>query len=138
MRITVDIYNANLSLQLENAQAAAIAAVSQQALQDCNYYCKQDTNALIFSSTIHTSLQNSVDISGIPPDKLTQAMESPGSDIENGILRWVMPYAEHQYTFPSARQDKNPNASSEWCERAYTDYHDQWERIFAHALRNGG
>lgn len=138
MKITVDINSANLGLQLENAQAAAIAAVSQLALQDCNFYCKQDTNALIFSSTIHTKLQNSVDISDIPPDKLKQAMESPGSDIENGVLRWVMPYAEHQYTFPSAWHDKNANASSEWCERAYENHGDEWQRIFAETLKKGG
>lgn len=60
-------------------------AMSQQALKDCNYYCKQDQDGLISSSIMH-------------------------SDLENGALIWKTPYAKKQYYLDSACKDKNPNA----------------------------
>lgn len=109
MRVEVDIFSNLAGGDVNEAMKKAVAATSRQALDDCNYYCKQDYGALIQSSHVH-------------------------SDINGGVLKWVTPYAEYQYTFPSARKDKNPNASPEWCARAEGDFKDQWERIFANAI----
>ena len=110
MRFEVDIRSRITRTDVERATQKAIAAISQQALKDCNFYCKQDTGALIQSSLIH-------------------------SDIDGGVLKWVTPYAEFQYTFPPARKDKNPNASPEWCNVAETNHKDEWDRVFANAHR---
>lgn len=111
MRVEVDIRSSVTGADVSQATRKAIAMTSEQALKDCNYYCKQDYGALIESSHVHQS------------------------DIENGVLRWTMPYAEFQYTFPSARRDKNPHASPEWCAVAEANHKDQWERVFANTHR---
>lgn len=113
MRVEVNINSANVGLMASNATEYAVAALSEQALQDCNYYCKQDMGALIQSSLIH-------------------------SDTRHGVLKWTMPYAEHQYFNPGTRTDKNPNAGPEWCQRAYEAHHDEWDRVFQNALSRGG
>ena len=110
MRVDVDIRSSVTGADVGQATRKAIAMTSEQALKDCNYYCKQDTGALIQSSLIH-------------------------SDIDGGVLKWVTPYAVPQYTFPSARRDKNPHASPEWCAVAEANHKDQWERVFANTHR---
>lgn len=50
-----EITGPNMTLVADRAVERAIAAVSEQAFKDCNFYCKQDTGALIESSLIHTS-----------------------------------------------------------------------------------
>ena len=110
MRVEADIRSSVTGADVGQATMKAIAMTSEQALKDCNYYCKQDTGALIQSSHIH-------------------------SDIDGGVLKWVTPYAEFQYKFPSARTDKNPNASPEWCNVAETNHKDEWDRVFANAHR---
>ena len=112
MRVEVNIRSSLTGADAEQATQRAIAATSKWALKDCNFYCKQDTGALIQSSHIH-------------------------SDIDGGVLKWVMPYAEFQYTFPPTRKDKNPNASPEWCGVAETNHKDEWDRVFANAHREG-
>ena len=110
MRFVVDIRSPFTNRNADVAMGKAIAATSEQALKDCNFYCKQDYGALIESSHIH-------------------------SDIDGGVLKWVTPYAEFQYKFPSARKDKNPNASPEWCNVAETNHKDEWDRVFANTHR---
>lgn len=112
MRVEYDIRSSVTRSDVEQATQRAIAATSQQALKDCNFYCKQDTGALIQSSLIH-------------------------SDIDGGVLKWVTPYAVQQYTFPPTRTDKNPNASPEWCAVAEANHKDEWNRVFANAHREG-
>ena len=110
MRFEIDIRSHITREDVERATQRAIAMTSEQALKDCNFYCKHDYGALIESSHIH-------------------------SDIDGGVLKWVTPYAEFQYKFPSARTDKNPNASPEWCNVAETNHKDEWDRVFANAHR---
>lgn len=110
MRFEIDIRSHITREDVERATQRAIAMTSEQALKDCNFYCKQDTGALIDSTNIH-------------------------SDIDGGVLKWVMPYAEFQYTFPPTRKDKNPNASPEWCGVAETNHKDEWDRVFANTHR---
>lgn len=107
MKVDVHINGGISSGAMKEAMQKAIFATSEQALKDCNYFCKQDTGALIQSSLIYSHI-----------------------DFNKGVLRWTMPYAEKQYKLPSARRDKNPNASSEWCKRAESDYGDQWQAVF--------
>lgn len=113
MEVQVEITGANLRLLSDRALEKAVAAVAEQALKDCNYYCKQDTGALIQSSLIH-------------------------SNLGKGVLQWVTPYAEKQYFFPGTRTDKNVNASPHWCEKAEENHADEWEITFRNALRRGG
>ncbi len=110
---SVEIQGPNMRLAADRALERAIAAVSEQALKDCNYYCKQDMGALIQSSLTH-------------------------SNFEKGELKWVTPYAEKQYYLPAACKDKNPNASPHWCEKAEENHSDEWEIIFRNALRREG
>ena len=110
MRVELDIRSHITRADVERATQAAIAMTSEQALKDCNFYCKQDTGALIQSSHIH-------------------------SDIDGGVLKWVTPYAEFQYTFPPTRTDKNPNASTEWCAVAEATHKDEKKKEYTNANR---
>ena len=112
MRVEYDIRSSVTRSDVRRATHRAIAMTSEQALKDCNFYCKQDTGALIDSTNIH-------------------------SDIDGGVLKWVMHYAEFQYTFPPTRKDKNPNASPEWCAVAEANHKDEWDRVFANAHKEG-
>lgn len=111
--VTVEIRDAGLAMRIDGATEYATAAVAEQALTDCNFYCKHDIGSLIESSNEH-------------------------SDIANGVLRWVMPYAEMQYELPAARKDKNPEATCHWCDVAFSNHGDVWERIFINNLHRGG
>lgn len=108
-----EIRGPNMTLIADRAMERAVAAVSEQALKDCNYYCKQNMGALIESSLIH-------------------------SDIGKGVLKWVTPYAEKQYYLPSVCKDKNPNASPRWCEKAEENHADEWEIKFIDTLHREG
>ena len=111
--IVVETHSSGVEMQIDKANAFATFAAASQAQKDCNFYCKQDTENLIKSSLIH-------------------------SDLDKGVLRWVMPYAEMQYELVATRLDKNPNATYHWCDTAYANHGDEWQRIFAAALRRGG
>ena len=109
------IYDAAVNLTgaaqtIFSASQRAVEAVSQQVLMDCNFYCKQDTSALINSSSIW-------------------------SETDKGLLRWVTPYAEFQYSFPNTRRDKNPHASPQWCKVAQDNHLAEWNRVFTEAIR---
>lgn len=52
--ISVEIQGPNMRLVADRAMERAIAAVAEQALKDCNFYCKQDTETLIKSSLTHS------------------------------------------------------------------------------------
>lgn len=110
MRIELDMSSAVSSSVMESARQKAVTMTAEEALSDCNFYCKQDTGALIQSSLIN-------------------------SDFESGVLKWAEPYAEYQYTFPRARRDKNPNASPQWCARAEADFGDDWKAVFDRTYR---
>lgn len=139
MRVDIEIRGGISGGDMKGAMDKAIFATSEQALKDCNYFCKQDMGALILSSVIHSSVeaevigQHGIKTSDIPAKQLTQAMASQGSDLEKGVLRWVMPYAEAAYKCPTTYTDKNTNAVPEWCQRAESDYGDQWQAVFKRA-----
>lgn len=113
MSVDVQINGPDMSIVADRAMRAALFAVAEQALGDCNFYCKQDTNALIGSSVIH-------------------------SDTDAAELVWNMPYAEYQYYLPNTHTDVNPNATSHWCEVAENNHRQQWDITFQNALRSNG
>ncbi len=137
MSVSININSAQIAMQIRAASQRAVAVTAQQALADCNSYCPKDQGMLKNSAEIH-------------------------SDLENGKLVWKTPYARFLYHgvvmvdpatgSPYAREGQtkvvlapekelefskhpNPNAGSHWCEKAYADHHEEWERIFQETLR---
>lgn len=110
MTIDVKVNLGDGAMKLDDAVQFGIFITSEQALKDCNYYCKQDTSTLINSSLIH-------------------------STPETGELRWVTPYAEYQYTYPGTRLEKNPNACPEWAQRAAENKRETWRKMFEKAVK---
>lgn len=98
--------------RLTEQHKKAQMAMSQQALKDCNYYCKQDQDGLINSSITH-------------------------SDFESGVLKWQTPYARKQYYLDSACKDKNPNAQKMWAHKAASEHKEDWRMIYEKVF-NGG
>ena len=87
--------------------------LSNQVLEDCNYFCKQDQKGLIDSSIIH-------------------------SDLESGQLVWATEYAQKQYYLRTASRDMNANASWMWCHKAYNTFGDDWQLLLQKLIERGG
>ena len=138
VNISFDIRGPDMRVIADKAVKKAVAATAEEALADCNKYCKFDYGGLIFSSVIHTRLANTVNTSKIPDREMQWASASEGSDLENGVLIWNMPYAEWQYSFPSAYPDKNTQATSEWCKWAENACGDKWKTTFVNTLNKEG
>ena len=87
--------------RIEQLRRAALLAGAGQALQDCNAYCPKDGGGLIASSYRH-------------------------SDVENGRLVWMTPYARRRFyrTYPSERMS---GRTSRWTERAKRVHLSDWE-----------
>ena len=111
--VDVQINGPDMVIVADGAMKAALFDVAEQALRDCNFYCKQDTGALIDSSVIH-------------------------SDTDSAELVWNMPYAEKQYYLPNTRTDANPHAVPRWCEVAESNHRAQWDAVFKNSLRRNG
>lgn len=103
--------NATLEKLMERHKIAQIK-MSEQALKDSNYYCKQDQSTLISSSLVY-------------------------SDYENGILKWHTPYARKQYYLDSAQTDKNPNAQKMWAHKAASVHQSDWLLIYEKVFKGG-
>lgn len=138
VNVRFDIRGPDMRVVADKALKKAIAATAIQALKDCNKYCKFDYGGLIFSSVIHTQLAGTVRTSDIPQQEMQWASAAEGSDIENGVLIWNMPYAEYQYSFPGAHTDKNTLATSEWCKWAENACGDNWKKVFVNTLNKEG
>ncbi len=108
VKVTMDI--AKVKNRIESATREAIFLTSEHALEDCNYYCKQDQDALISSSENH-------------------------SDFENGLLIWKEPYARMQYYLDATRLDKNPNARKMWAHHAESVHGEEWRQVFDDAFK---
>lgn len=98
--------------RLKKQHQKAQFAMSQQALEDCNYYCKQDQGGLINSSHIYT-------------------------DFYNGILCWQTVYARKQYYLDSASNAVNPHAQKMWAHKAASEHAEDWRSIYDKVF-NGG
>ena len=110
MSVTFNLDVSKIMDNIETANEFAIAAMSQQVLADSNYYCKQDQGMLIAS-----------------------AINNP--DTENGIIVWDTPYAQKQYYLENANTDKNPNAQMMWFHKAKDIHGDEWNKVYAAALK---
>lgn len=112
MNVTVKIKidTAKVKSRISAAKKKAMFDTAQQALKDCNYYCKEDQDGLINSS-------------------LTD------SDFENGKLCWNTVYARKQYYLDAVRKDINPNARKMWAHHAESVHGKDWLAVFEAALR---
>lgn len=90
----------------------ALPLLSEQILQDCNYFCKQDQGGLIASSL-------------------------SASDLEHGNLIWDTVYAVMQYYLGATNQDVNANATKMWCDKAFAIYGRDWETFLQNLLIKG-
>lgn len=105
MGVRIEINKAAVSARLTNAWKQTLLPVSEQALKDCNELCKQDQGNLIASSQVH-------------------------SDLANGQLKWVTPYAKRQYwAIPTASKDKNPGAQWRWAHAAKGLHGKDWAKL---------
>lgn len=98
--VTVTINKRAIGIRVDTANKAALAALTEIVLRDCNRYCKQDTGNLIASSYTLPGL---------------------------GKVVWNTPYARTQYwKIRGASHDKNPFATWRWCETAKTNHGEDW------------
>jgi hypothetical protein len=81
-----------------------LGTLSNEILNDCNQYCKEDTGMLIASSYIHSKL-------------------------DEGKLIWNTPYARRQYyKIRTAHTDVNPQARWKWAHFAKSVHMRDWVR----------
>ena len=106
---TVDRYRQAFEQNLPN--------LSREILDDCNFYCKEDTGALIASS-------------------------ETASDLAHGHLVWNAAsekgyvYAARQhYIIPTAYTTVNPNATWMWTHVAYRNNITKWVRSVWYGMR---
>ena len=104
MPIKIQINKSAVQTKVMTAFEKGLPILSEEILNDCNQYCKEDTGALIASSYTH-------------------------SQLDEGKLIWQTPYARRQYwEIRTAYTDVNPNASWKWCEVAKTKHKQQWAK----------
>lgn len=103
MPITIQIDKHAVEAKVKGAWKKGLPLLSQEILNDCNQYCKEDTGMLIASSMTHSVLND-------------------------GQLIWQTPYARRQYwEIRTAHKDVNPKATWKWCEAAKSAYKGQWQ-----------
>lgn len=102
-KILIQIDVDKITRKVRKAWDKGLAQLSEEILNDCNQYCKEQTGALIASS-------------------LT------ASKPEKGELVWNTVYAARQYwEIPTAHTDVNPKASWKWCDVAKANHLEQWQ-----------
>lgn len=104
------VHNTDFTSKLIGASQQAVFDVAEKALGDSNYYCRQDQGTLIASSLYW-------------------------SDLDNGVLRWHMPYAKKVYYIGVPSLDVNPNASLMWAHKAHEVHGEEWKSTFENTLR---
>lgn len=104
MPVKIDISKHAVEAKVMNAWKNSLPLLSEEILNDCNQYCKEDTGMLIASSLTHSRPQD-------------------------GTLIWQTPYARVQYwRIRTAYTDVNPNATWKWCAVAKNHHLSKWER----------
>lgn len=104
MPVRISISKSAVAAKIGGAWDATLPILSEEILNDCNQYCKEDTGTLIASSLAH-------------------------SKPKEGKLIWQTPYARVQYwKIRTAYTDVNPNASWKWCEVAKNHHLNKWKR----------
>lgn len=103
-RVTIKIDKNRVKARIIKSWEGTITPLSEEILQDCNYYCREDQGTLIASS---------------------QTASAP----KNGVLKWDTPYAKKAYYTGFPSKDVNPNASLMWCDKAQKECGDDWNKI---------
>lgn len=104
MPVRINVPKHAIEAKVQNAWDKGLPYLSEEILNDCNLYCKQDNGMLIASSLAHSRPQQ-------------------------GLLIWQTPYARRQYwAIKTAIPDVNPRASWKWCEVAKRKHMEQWQR----------
>lgn len=104
MPVKIKIDKSAVRARVEGAFNKGLALLSEEVLNDCNQYCKEESGTLIQSSYLHSQPQV-------------------------GMLIWQTPYARRQYwEIRTAYTDVNPRASWKWCEVAKAKHLKTWER----------
>ena len=112
MSVTIKTDRARISARIKSGIASAIPAVSEQALADCNEYCRLDQGQLRESS-------------------------ETASDVKSGTLVWDTPYARRVYYTGTPSKDQNSNASLMWCEVAHDAHGKEWNKIAQKEFEKG-
>jgi hypothetical protein len=104
MPVKINISKSAVTAKVSGAFQSALPQLSEEILNDCNQYCKEDTGMLIASSYVHSKL-------------------------DEGKLIWQTPYARRQYwAIRTAFKTVNPGATWRWCEAAKQRHKARWER----------
>lgn len=98
--------------RIKAANGKALTITTEQALKDCNYYCKQDQSGLINSSIT-------------------------ASEPEKGVMKWHTPYARRQYYLKSTSKDVNSNAEWMWAHKAQSMHGKEWLKTYQNAIKKG-
>lgn len=85
----------------------ALPMLTEEILNDCNQYCKEDTGTLIASSMTH-------------------------SDFKRGIMKWETPYARRQYW--DIKTSLTPGRTWKWVHVAKGKYQAKWARQAARLM----
>lgn len=108
MAIQIKINQNAVEARVKTAWERGLYVLSNEILNDCNQYCKEDTGMLIASSLIHSRPQV-------------------------GRLVWLTPYAKRQYW--AIRTSLTPGRTWKWCETAKSKCRDKWKRIAEKGMR---
>lgn len=94
MPVKINIQKHAVEARVMGAFKDSLPQLSEEILNDCNQFCKEDTGTLIASSLVH-------------------------SRPAEGKLIWQTPYARRQYwAIRTAFKTVNPGATWRWCEYA--------------------
>ena len=102
MPVKIRIQQSAVEAKVMGAFQASLPQLSEEILNDCNQFCKEDSGTLIASSLVHSRPQE-------------------------GRLIWQTPYARRQYwAIRTAFRMVNPNAAWRWCEYAKQKDLQKW------------
>lgn len=102
--VKIHISESAVAARVQAAFQAGLAQLSEEILNDCNQYCKEDSTTLIASSLIY-------------------------SKPAEGKLIWRTPYARRQYwDIRTAYTDANPGARWRWCDYARIRHSGKWAK----------
>lgn len=104
MPVKINISKSAVVAKIMSEFKDTLPILSEEILNNCNQYCKEDTGTLIASSLVHS----------IPSE---------------GKLIWQTPYARRQYwEIRTAYQTVNKEAHWRWCEYAKQRHMADWQK----------
>ena len=110
MPVKIHISKHAVQTKIDTAFSNALPQLSEEILNDCNQYCKEDSGTLIASSLLHSRPQE-------------------------GKLIWQTAYARRQYwAIRTAYKDVNQRATWKWVHVAKAKYQEKWARQAARLM----